>query len=177
MKKKKQRPQPAEFTLPASGADIISLITGNEITFSPITLDYWEPYGIQKGDILVVHRAETFAEDKPSVWLAANEEHTLVGYAFDNFGDISVHQPCGKIIRYKKREARKFIGNVVYVIRRFEGASPFEPAAPSVESAAEGELTAVCSECKKTETGSRSFLKAQGWKLRGEQLCLACDLD
>jgi hypothetical protein len=172
---RKQRTQPTEFIFPAKGADIISLIIEKNINFHNVSGDYLKPYGINKGDIIVAHHAETYAEDKPSLWFLSDEKYLVIGFAFDNFGDISICQPDGTVIRYKKRQAQ-FCGNAVYIIRSLDVLSPFETVEPAAERPSEDELTAVCSECEKTETGSRRFLKAQGWKLKGEQLCVACDL-
>lgn len=129
-----------------------------------------EKYGIAVGDALVVERASENDETRVSVW--RNRRSSIiedVGYAFDNFGDISV-LTGGVIARYKKSKVI-FVGFLVGVLKHFDDSTPPQPLNPS------GEITVTCGKCPKNITGTTEFIRSEGWEImRDEKICVECYL-
>lgn len=181
--KKKQEPK---ITF-ADGSELINrfmhthapLKTSTEFICIPVgnVGDGYKEYGINDNDCLIVQNASDYEENQFTVWQTRTGEnkHSFCGFAFDNFGDISIETPYG-VRRFKKKEI-ELLGVVVGVVRCLNVKLKDKQPKPSNEPIEEGEITVVCDECKKELTASRAFIKAQGWRLRKkETLCLHCDL-
>lgn len=126
----------------------------------------FEKYDVRAGDCLIVHRAKKYDENQLSFWID-HEGDSLVGFAYDNFGDISINFGDDEPFRYKPKQL-EFKGNVVGIIRCLDYQRSQTPVI---------EITAACGKCKKETTGTPEFIKSQGWELEENgALCLTCDL-
>lgn len=135
----------------------------------------YEHLGINANDMLMIKQTQENDESQLSFWLILNTINCQMGFAFDNFGDISIHDGKGNFRRYKKKAVR-MIGVVVGVVKPF-GVQTSVEAAEESDAGAKDEITLTCSKCGKEMTGTKKFLRAQGWEIKGDNsLCVKCDL-
>ena len=131
--------------------------------------DSLKEYGINDNDCVIVQKTTEYDENQLTAWVLVGPQNKsgLIGFAYDNFGDISIQLSLG-IQRFKRRKI-KLKGVVVGIVRC---VSPKQEDTGTTD-----EITAVCDQCKKQLTATREFIKAQGWKLKeNETICLHCDL-
>ncbi len=161
MKNNTQKQNREHFRAPKNTLEILQAIRSNDIHFCEVAADL-EDFGLYEGDVIAVNRKAPFTEDLLTVWDLENRERLLIGYAYENFGDVAVVNGVGELISFDKDRA-KLVGVVVSVMREMCRSTP------------EVEISVVCSECGKSDKGTRKFLKSDGWKLKIErQLCVHC---
>lgn len=86
-------------------------------------VDDSEVYGFLKDDIALIQQTDFNDENRVSVWRLRKSQELIYGFAYDNFGDISITCETN-VTRFKKREI-EFVGIVVGV-RRFYNAGEVE---------------------------------------------------
>jgi hypothetical protein len=131
--------------------------------------DSLESIGIYEDDKLIVRNVKKNDENQITLW-HHKEEGYLIGYAYDNFGDISINYLCG-VERHKRKDIQ-LIGVVVGIVKRFDARNPNLNSRQHL-----AEITAVCAECRKQISGTEKFIKAEGWELKKDKaVCITCDL-
>ncbi|MFN2390481.1 MAG: hypothetical protein ABR566_00790 [Pyrinomonadaceae bacterium] len=168
----KQKP----FQFPDGSSKFVAQINEGEIDFCRMNgQEDFVHLGINVNDTLLFNKSKELNENQLTIWWLVKEEICDVGFAFDNFGDITLHNGTGfydedSFRHYKKKEVR-LLGVVIGVIKPFD-AQNLEKSKPG-----SGEITAVCVRCKKQLTGTPEFIKSEGWELeKDKQICLTCDL-
>jgi hypothetical protein len=129
--------------------------------------DSLESVGIYEDDLLIIRKTKINDENQITIWEHSKEDY-LIGFAYDNFGDISINYLLGTE-RHKAKDMR-LIGVVVGIIHCYNAQKPTTIKQTSAE------ITAVCAECRKEINGTIEFIKKSGWEIEPEQLCLTCDL-
>jgi hypothetical protein len=129
--------------------------------------DSLESVGIYEDDLLIIRKTKINDENQITLWEHSKDGY-LIGFAYDNFGDISVNYLLDT--QRSKAKDMQLIGVVVGIIHCYNAQKPttIKPTA--------AEITAVCAECRKEINGTIEFIKKSGWEIEPEQLCLACDL-
>lgn len=131
-----------------------------------VVSDALECYEIYQGDCILAEHTDEI-DESVLMLLDFGEEVYRTGYAFENFGDISLIQN-GEVIKRKPKDKVRVIGKVTNVLKPII-------AKPTDRIETTKEIKIECSDCKRTGEGSEGFLKAQGWDLK-RKLCLKCDL-
>lgn len=139
-------------------------------TFLEILDDRYAPFGVMKGDVLVIPLTADFHEDNLSVFKIYGSNTWCIGFAYDNFNDVAIIHPDG--IDKFKRHKLVYIGYVSKIIKSFEPVKQFKGATKQADNS---EIYVKCAECGTEATGSRAFLSAMAWKLnKNETLCNSC---
>lgn len=170
--KTEQKPQ----ALFADGDELYLSLVNNPADFGRIAInsDALSKYGVFRKDLLFYKSSHTAEENQLSVWESKGKWE--VGFAFNNFGDISIYLPGYEVRRFKKREIN-ILGVVVGVIRFSNYLLEDSTEHETTEEKDEALMTAVCKECKSQLAGTRDFLKKMGWRIKKDfQLCVHCDL-
>lgn len=158
------------YIFPKYTEELAASLSSGKLTIVGITGSSLESIGIYPGDGIAIHRTNKIQEDQLTMWDVFDiDDHYITGFAYENFGDISIMRPDKMIIRRRKKDV-KLLGVVVGILR---DANP--PSQYDVDSR-QAEISVICCDCGKTETGSEKFLKAQGWCLKNKPRCVKCDL-
>lgn len=165
-----------ETVFPTDTGELKRLLGGSETGLSCVATDGLEPFGISKGDYIIYQKEANQNEMREKALLVFDvygRERFLVGFAYDCFGEIGIFDGT-KTTRHNRVDVR-LVGYIAGSIKPFKNAVA-EPSPEQVETAAPEEITVVCSHCGTTLSGTPQFLKGMGWKLKGNPLCLSCDL-
>lgn len=162
------------LNFPMDGKELLNMI---HYTNSPMTAhrQKWqglEELGINEYDIAYTVKTDIFPDNHITLWKIKNYGFG-VGYAFENFGDISI-RVGDEVDTFKKRDC-DFLGVVVGVMKPFNAPDIYAKKTDDFDADTGDEITVTCSACKATLTGRRDFIIAQGWKLnRLSTLCMTC---
>jgi len=157
--------------------------TGTYLSF-PASSGF-EHLGINEGDILIFQK--DFGRDDENqltLWQSLESyrqksNEYVLGFVGDNFGDKTVTWGDKRIENYKrKRNPLFFEGVLVGVLKPYDATKYFkwngEPIQTTDTEAAD-EITVICANCEKEETGSPSFFRGLGWHITEDAAhCPAC---
>jgi hypothetical protein len=155
------------FQTTSEVADFFRTADVGDVALYPKQSDSLESVGIYEDDLLIIRKTKINDENQITLWEHSKEGYH-VGFAYDNFGDISINYLLD-IERFKAKDMR-LIGVVVGIIHCYNAQKPTTIKPTSAE------ITAVCAECRKEINGTIEFIKKSGWEIEPKQICLACDL-
>ncbi len=89
---------------------------GKEYLILQMLANTLEHQGILKNDFLIVNTDATFKEDVLSAF--QTPDGITLGYAYENFDDVAVHNQNGKLMRFPAKNV-KHIGVVCRIERDF----------------------------------------------------------
>lgn len=151
---------------------ILKWIDDREVVFFELGTDDFAHLGLNAGDTLLIRVAEKFDEHRLSMFHMIKENKWTMGFAYDNFGDISVDRR-NQILRYKNNSLC-YLGYIWKVIKPYEAESGVE-IEKTVEPEQTTELSVKCDGCEKEASGSRAFLTSMAWRLKKDTaLCVGC---
>lgn len=161
------------YEFPVGTGDLeIQLKTGAISYHAVGNHDVFEHLGVNANDILIYRHCSKVDEDQLAIWTEVDTGSYNLGFCYDNFGDITIHNKAERCARYKKKEI-KLKGAVVGVIRAYNALNSDDTSLDCEES----EINISCSKCKREATGDKKFLRAEGWEIKGDEtICLSCDL-
>ncbi len=159
--------------IPTIGSEFEKQVKADKLFCVRAFDDEFKHLGINADDLVIYRLADSYDEEQLTIWESTSKSKKQFldfGFAFENFGDISLSDGDGRFARYKKTHMR-LVGEIVGILKSFDARNPnLQPKEPE-------EIIAVCGKCKKETTGTPEFIKSQGWELEeNEALCLTCDL-
>jgi hypothetical protein len=174
MRKKNTETQPKAqetFKLPNELSEICNLINAGQLGYKSADSDErYKHLGINPFDILIYRITKENDENQITVWDYVDDNAYNYGFAYENFGDITIHNKA-EYFTSQPSNKLKLLGVVVGIVKPYDAEKLGELKPQTGE-----EITAVCADCRKQLTGTPEFIKKSGWEIEPKQLCLTCDL-
>lgn len=137
-------------------------------------------YGILENDTLLYDKTNKFSENDLCVWEHSascfddGESRIYGAFAYDNFGDITLHRNNELVGRYDAKDI-KLLGVVSHLTREFSTGDKILFAEESEITHGTTERSVTCKNCRAQLIGSTEFLKGMGWQLKeNDVLCVNC---
>lgn len=162
-------------SLTTKGDEFINQIKSHEILVIDLSekID-WSGFGLSSDDVLIVTIDREIQEDRLSLFYNERGKHLRLGFAFENFGEISVNENDGDIDRYKNKDFT-YIGYVSQIITAFQPPKIYGENKIETPVTTNEEISVKCDGCEKEASGSKAFLAAMAWRLKkNETLCVSC---
>lgn len=120
--------------------------------------------GIVPKSFLIYRLTTENDEKRLSVWRLKENNNLQIGFASDDFGDISFHSETGLVSRYDKSEV-EMLGIIVGIVLPFDAE----------EIKTQGKASFFCQNCEAWCYSSLAGIRAQGWQFAMEAiLCPNC---
>lgn len=139
--------------------------------------DFLNPFGIENGHYVYYEKVDDWDENRLFVWEISSalrsEKTQKVAFAYDCFGEISLHRGGDFVGRFKPKDL-KLLGVVILIgIRGCPTLDEIEESEEDKMSA--NDITVTCKGCSKSITGSKSYITSLGWLIRKNGAeCLDC---